>query len=114
MRLENCSDVLSHVELSFLPFAALFDIFRLSFPLHPVGDEAQPHRNIKPDRHAITSSNSVTLCFLRFGDFKLPIPFQSLWKIIKLICVIQVFNAAMYYFVWVAYDYSVPSWPSPP
>lgn len=52
----------------------------------------------------------MTLCFLRFGDFKLPIPFQSLWKIIKLICVIQVFNAAMYYFVWVAYDYSVPSW----
>lgn len=38
------------------------------------------------------------------------IPFQSLWKVIKPILVVQIFNAAMDYFMWAVYDYSVPSW----
>ena len=38
------------------------------------------------------------------------IPFQSIWKLIKIIMIIQVFNATMAYFMWVAYGYVIPSW----
>jgi len=38
------------------------------------------------------------------------IPFQSIWKLIKIIMIIQVFNATMAYFMWVAYGHVIPSW----
>ena len=37
------------------------------------------------------------------------IPFHSLWKIIRLVLAIQIFNVVMDYFMWVSYNYSVPS-----
>jgi len=36
--------------------------------------------------------------------------FQALWKIIKIVLVVQIINAAMDYYVWVAYGFLVPSW----
>lgn len=35
---------------------------------------------------------------------------HSLWKIVKFVLVVQVFNAVVDFFMWVAYDYSVSSW----
>ncbi len=40
----------------------------------------------------------------------LNIPFQSLWKIIKIVLLIQIINAVMDYFMWIAYGYLIPSW----
>jgi hypothetical protein len=34
---------------------------------------------------------------------------QFLWRMIRLVLVIQVFNAVIDYFTWVTYGYSVPS-----
>ena len=38
------------------------------------------------------------------------ISFQNIWKMIKIIALIQIFNAFMDYFMWVAYGFLVPSW----
>ena len=38
------------------------------------------------------------------------IPFQSLWKVIKILMVIQISNAIMDYFMWLSYGYLIPSW----
>ena len=38
------------------------------------------------------------------------ISFQSLWKIIRIVLVIQIFNAVMDYFMWISYGYLIPSW----
>jgi ABC-type bacteriocin/lantibiotic exporter with double-glycine peptidase domain len=38
------------------------------------------------------------------------IAYQTLWEIIKIALIIQVFNLIMDYFIWVTYDYSIPSW----
>ena len=35
--------------------------------------------------------------------------FHSLWKIVKFVLIVQVFNAIIYSFMWAAYDYAVPS-----
>ncbi|MGO8807031.1 MAG: hypothetical protein ACLQO7_10605 [Candidatus Bathyarchaeia archaeon] len=37
------------------------------------------------------------------------VSFHSLWKIVKFVLLIQIFNAAMDSLMWVAYDYSIPS-----
>jgi hypothetical protein len=36
--------------------------------------------------------------------------FQNIWRLIKIIALIQVFNLAMGYFAWLAYGYLVPGW----
>jgi hypothetical protein len=38
------------------------------------------------------------------------IAYQTLWEIIKIALIIQAFNLIMDYFIWVTYDYSIPSW----
>ena len=38
------------------------------------------------------------------------ISFKSIWRIVKIIAVIQIFNAVMDYFMWLQYGYLVPSW----
>jgi hypothetical protein len=40
----------------------------------------------------------------------LKISFQSIWRLVKIIALIQIFNAVMDYFMWVAYGFLVPSW----
>jgi hypothetical protein len=43
--------------------------------------------------------------------FALPkILFQSLWKVIKIILVIQIFNAVTDYFMWLTYGFLIPIW----
>ncbi|PVX25369.1 MAG: hypothetical protein CW691_04820 [Candidatus Bathyarchaeum sp.] len=36
--------------------------------------------------------------------------FETIWKIVKIFMAIQIFNAVMDYYVWVAYGFLVPSW----
>jgi hypothetical protein len=36
--------------------------------------------------------------------------FQNIWRIIKIIALIQVLNIAIGYFVWLAYGYLVSGW----
>jgi hypothetical protein len=43
-------------------------------------------------------------------NFGMQISHQALWKFVRFVLVIQVFNVTMDYFMWVAYDYSVSSW----
>ncbi len=38
------------------------------------------------------------------------VSFETLWKILKIFLVIQIFNAIMDYYVWVVNGYLVPSW----
>ena len=38
------------------------------------------------------------------------IPFKTIWLIVKIFAAVQVFNAAMDYYMWLAYGYMVPSW----
>ncbi|HEY9753691.1 MAG TPA: hypothetical protein V6C97_00875 [Oculatellaceae cyanobacterium] len=38
------------------------------------------------------------------------IPFKTIWLIIKIFAAVQIFNAAMDYYMWIAYGYLVPSW----
>ncbi len=38
------------------------------------------------------------------------ISLQALWKIVKLVLMIQVFNFIVDYFVWVSYDYAISVW----
>jgi len=36
--------------------------------------------------------------------------FQAIWKIVKVFMVIQIINAIIDYYVWVAYGFLIPSW----
>ena len=36
--------------------------------------------------------------------------FQSIWKIVKIFMVIQIINAFIDYYVWVAEGFLIPSW----
>ena len=40
----------------------------------------------------------------------LQLSFQNIWRLIKIIALIQVFNVAMGFFVWLAYGYLVSGW----
>jgi hypothetical protein len=40
----------------------------------------------------------------------LKLSFQNIWRLVKIIALIQVFNVAMDYFAWLAYGYLVPGW----
>ena len=40
----------------------------------------------------------------------LKLSFQNIWRLVKIIVLIQVFNVAMGYFVWLAYGYLVQGW----
>jgi hypothetical protein len=48
---------------------------------------------------------------LKKVDFELPnISFHGLWKVIKIIMLIQVINIIIDYFIWVSYDYLISGW----
>lgn len=40
----------------------------------------------------------------------LQLSFQNIWRLVKIIALIQVFNIAMGFFVWLAYGYLVSGW----
>ncbi len=45
---------------------------------------------------------------MKIGLFKFS--FQNIWRFTKLIFVIQLFNLAISYFVWLSYEYIVSGW----
>jgi hypothetical protein len=46
-----------------------------------------------------------------YGESDLPqISFQALWRIVKILIIVQAFNAIMDFYVWFAYGFLVPSW----
>jgi hypothetical protein len=38
------------------------------------------------------------------------ISFKTIWRLVKIFAAVQIFNAAMDYYMWWAYGYLVPSW----
>jgi len=38
------------------------------------------------------------------------ISFKTIWLLVKIFAAVQIFNAAMDYYMWWAYGYLVPSW----
>jgi peptidoglycan/LPS O-acetylase OafA/YrhL len=64
----------------------------------------QQHSHIKPQR--LPSVDGLS----QVGEIRLKVSFPSLWRLVKILALIQLVNAGMDYFMWVAYGFLVPSW----
>ncbi len=38
------------------------------------------------------------------------VPFKTIWRLVQIFAAVQIFNAAMDYYMWWAYGFLVPSW----
>ena len=71
------------------------------------------HNNIEILEHPRllqSVKSTVSSVLLQRGDVNVLFSFHSLWKIVKFVLIVQVFNAVIDFSMWVAYDYAVSAW----